>query len=237
MKTSGRTVALITARGGSKRLPGKNVKPLGGKPLLEWTIQAALHSKKIDQVILSTDCEKIAQCGKAAGAEVPFIRPSGLAGDTSSHYSVISHAIKWLEKAQPDPLETMALLQPTSPFRTAKHIDAALTLREQKCNESLASVTAVTQHPAFMHKLSQEGHLTSYLPATEGYQRSQDQEKLFVLNGAIYIFSPEAFHQRETVLATSTLAFEMDAKTSLDIDDVDDFAMCEALLLAGGATE
>ncbi len=223
------TTAVITARGGSKRLPGKNIRPLGGKPLIVWTIEAALGADEVDQVIVSTDDEITAEISRKAGAEIPFRRPEELSGDLSSHYDVIAHALDWLEADGRLP-QTCLLLQPTSPFRTAAHIDAAIRERRMLDAESMASVSHVSDHPAFMLRKGENGTLTALWPRKEEYQRSQDHDELFVLNGAIYVFSPTAFRQRKTVLSPSPVGFVMDRIVSLDIDNAEDFALAEALM-------
>ena len=223
------TTALITARGGSKRLPGKNIRVLGGKPLIVWTIEAALAAAEVDQVIMSTDDEAIADISRRAGAELPFMRPEELSGDHSSHYDVVAHALDWLEADGRLP-HSCLLLQPTSPFRTSSLIDAAIRERRKMDAESMASVCHVSDHPAFMFRRGEDGTLTSLWPRKEEYQRSQDQDELFVLNGAIYAFSPAAFRQRKTVLSPSPAGFVMDRISSLDIDNAEDFALAEALI-------
>ena len=221
-------VGLVTARGGSKRIPGKNSRVLGGRPLISWTITAALNAKAIDKVILSTENEEIASIARNAGADVPFIRPVELASDEANHYDVISHALDWIDD-QNFLLEAIVLLQPTSPFRTEKHIDEAIALWRSKSSDSLVSVCPVTHHPAFMFRQQADGSLCSFLPPSEGYQRSQDQEPLYVLNGAIYVLAPKPFRDRKTVLGASPTGYVMDPISSHDIDTPDDWKIAETL--------
>jgi len=225
------TVALITARGGSKRLPGKNTRLLSGKPLIAWTIEAALSANSIERVIVSTDAPAIAKVAKEFGAEVPFVRPQKYSGDYASHYDVIAHALDWLDNNGQLP-QTCVLLQPTSPFRTGEIIDKALAARARNAMESLASVKAVKDTPGLMYRLSDGGAMSSYLAPNEEYQRTQDQEPLFVLNGAIYAFCPVAFAKRSSVLSTAPGAYVMDEISSLDIDNAEDFTLAEALVQA-----
>ena len=125
-------LGLITARGGSKGIPGKNIKPLAGKPLIAWTIEAANNSRLLSQVIVSTDDNEIARSAQAWGAEVPFKRPEELAQDQSSHLDVVLHALQWYQLQHRALPEYVMLLQPTSPLRTANDIDAAISLAAQK---------------------------------------------------------------------------------------------------------
>jgi len=222
-------VGLVTARGGSKRIPGKNSRLLGGQPLVTRTIRAAQNARLIDTVMVSTDDYHLADIARTAGAEVPFMRPKELAGDEASHYDVISHALDWIE-CQNTSLEAIVLLQPTSPFRTAQHIDEAITLWRARAPDSLVSVCPVAHHPAFMFKQQQDGSLTSFLSPQSGYQRSQDQEPLYVLNGAVYVLGPDPFRDRDTVLGASPTGYVMDSVSSHDIDTPDDWKIAEALV-------
>lgn len=225
-------VALVTARGGSKRVPGKNIRPLAGRPLIDWSIAPALAASTIDRVIVSTDDEAIADCAHQSGAEVPFLRPPELAGDYASHYDVIAHTIDWLEKEGTLP-RAIVLLQPTSPFRSASLIDEMVVAWTNSDQDCLTSVCAVADHPAFMYRKTPDGALSAYLPVQEGYQRSQDQEPLYVLNGAIYIMDPQAFRARTRVLGDTPASFEMDSLCSLDIDTEQDFRLAEAFIASG----
>ena len=128
-------IALIPARGGSKGIVGKNLALLGGKPLLRYTTDAARQSGCIDRVLLSTDSEEIAAAGRAAGVEVPFLRPPELASDHASMSDVLRHCLAWLEGESAEPVEAIVLLQPTSPFRSSRHIDEAVALWRAKSAE------------------------------------------------------------------------------------------------------
>ena len=115
-------IAIIPARGGSKRLPGKNIKLLGGKPLIAWTIEAAIKSNIFDHIFVSTDSEEIASVSRDYGAKVPFLRPAELASDTATTNDVVTHLVEWFEKEYNKEVTTVAILQPTSPLRNAQHI-------------------------------------------------------------------------------------------------------------------
>lgn len=221
-------VAIVTARGGSKRIPGKNIRPLLGKPLIGWTVEAALAAFTIDRVIVSTDDAAIAQAGLDAGAEVPFMRPAELAGDRSSHYDVIAHALDWLEDEGGLP-DQVCLLQPTSPLRIAEDIDATVDLVRSSGADSAFSVSLAPIHPQYMHRLDSQARAEPYLPRTEEYVRSQDLEPLYHVNGAVYVLRPATFRLRNTVLSDRPLAHVMPRDRAIDIDEEIDFALAEAL--------
>lgn len=224
------TVALITARGGSKRLPRKNILPICGKPVLAWTIEAARAARAVDRVILSTEDEEIARIGRDAGAETPFMRPADLSSDTASHVDVIHHAIDALEQETGQIPDRLVLLQPTSPLRSAEDIDAALALSVDKQAESVLSVTMARDHPMLVRRLETTGKLSPFMTIPEGYLRTQDLEPAYALNGAVYVLSPQAFRQRRTVLSDSPLAYVMPRDRSLDVDDLFDLELVEALM-------
>ena len=143
MKTKPKILGVITARGGSKRLPGKNIRPLGGKPLIAWTAEAALESRFIKRVLLSTDDPQIAEVVQKWGVEVPFIRPASLAQDDTPHIPVLEHAIHWLKENQGACPDYLFILQPTSPLRTAEDIDSAIEIAIQKNADAVIGVCEV----------------------------------------------------------------------------------------------
>lgn len=179
-------VAIIPARGGSKGIPLKNIKKLLGKPLIEYTINAALNSKKINKVIVSTDNEKIARISRSLGAEVPFLRPKKTSTDSSNSIDVIKHALKKLEKSKFIP-DIIVILQPTSPFRTSQMIDKSIDLLRKSKSTSIISVAKIKKHP-----YSSFWYYDKYLKPFKKdflkfYQRQLFPE-LFYPTGAIYTF-------------------------------------------------
>ncbi|MXQ12898.1 cytidylyltransferase domain-containing protein [Microvirga makkahensis] len=224
-------VALITARGGSKRLPGKNVKLLAGRPLIAWSVLAALEAKNIRRVIVSTDDPQIAEAARLAGAEIPFMRPAELSGDMSSHYDVVAHAIDWLERDEGRLPDYLCLLQPTSPLRRPEDIDGTIDLVVQSAGQAdtAIAVSQVSVHPRLMYNLRQ-GRAQSYLPPAQGYVRTQDLEPVFYVNGAVYVLRPYTFRQRSTLLSSEPAAYVMDHRRAVDIDDADDFEFAEFLM-------
>lgn len=224
-------VALITARGGSKRIPGKNTRPLCGRPLIGWTIEEALAVKRLRRVIVSTDCHEIAAASREAGAEIPYIRPAALSGDHSSHYDVIAHALDQLEKEEGRLPKLLCLLQPTSPLRSAADIDATIKLVESTNADCGFSASRATSHPALLYRL-ERGRAQPYLPPQTAYLRSQDLEPLYQINGAVYVLRPASFRRRRTLLSGDPVVHVMPWERSVDVDEEYDLIVAEALLRA-----
>ncbi|WP_420963070.1 cytidylyltransferase domain-containing protein [Brucella sp. IR073] len=237
-KTDMNCVALITARGGSKRLPRKNVLPLAGRPLISWSIKAALEAKHVRRVIVSTDDQEIAEVSRSAGAEVPFMRPTELAGDRSSHYGVVEHAINWIEEDESRLPDVVLLLQPTSPLRTAEDIDGLLDRMKDERADSAFTVSPARDHPAYLFRLDEQQRASPFMPIPAGYMRSQDMEPLYRVNGAGYALRPETFRQRDKVLGDRPVAYIMPEERSIDIDNELDFLIAAVLLerFGGGRT-
>lgn len=215
-------LAIITARGNSKRLPGKNIKPFLGKPLIAWTIKEAKRSKYIDRVIVSTDSGKIAQISKKYGAEAPFMRPKRIASDTADSNSVIMHALSWIKKNEENsPYDYFILLQPTSPLRKAKHInEAIIKIIDHPRADALVSVYEAT-NMSVLGRIGAKGYLK--------HIRSKCNRKLFVINGAIYISKAAFFIEYRDFYKRNCLSFIMDKKDSVDIDTLADWNYAEYL--------
>ncbi|WP_394691599.1 cytidylyltransferase domain-containing protein [Hoeflea sp.] len=224
-------IALITGRGGSKRFPGKHTAPLGGKPLIAWSVEAALMASRMNRTIVSTDSTEIAAAAREAGAEVPFARPAELATDTVSNCHVMLHALNWLESESSLP-DILCLCQATSPFRSAEDLDAAIAAFENHGADCLVSVTSATP-PEHLLYLDEAGFAS---PASiDGAQDRQLQQlkPCFRPNGAIYLVRPESFRKRREILSERPLAHIMPAARSIDIDTAEDLALAEAMLQAG----
>jgi CMP-N,N'-diacetyllegionaminic acid synthase len=224
-------IALITARGGSRRLPGKNVMAFAGRPLIHWSCEAAGTASAVRRTIVSTDSAEIAAAARAAGADVPFLRPAELSGDTSSHYDVIAHALDWIETEEGALPDFLCLLQPTSPLRTGADIDGTVALVADGGGDSAFSMSPVATHPELMYRLAGDGTARHFLPPVEGYRRGQDMEPLFHVNGAVYVIRPASFRQRRTVVPPDAFGYVMPPQRSADIDDETDFVCAEALML------
>lgn len=223
-------LGLITARGGSKSVPKKNVKTLAGKPLIAWTIEAALNSRLLDRVMVTTDDSEIISVSKQWGADVPFVRPDNLAGDLSSHVGVVTHALKWLRQNENYSPEYVLLLQPTAPFRTSDDIDQAIMLAQDKKASSVISVTISEHHPYLLKKVNNEGRLEDFMFAIENDLPRQTLETVYALNGAIFLILVESLLKYESWYTEETYAYVMPAERSLDIDTPWDFYMADLIM-------
>ena len=226
-------LGLITARGGSKGIPGKNVAPLAGKPLIAWTIEAALHSRCLSRVIVSTDDREIAEVSKKFGAEVPFMRPGELSGDDSPHMAVVLHAIQWLEDGEGWSPDYVVLLQPTSPFRTAEDIDAAAGVALDRNADSVISVNEAPSHPYKVNRLTDRGTLVSFLEPPKGYLRRQTMPEALFENGAVYMARREVLLKEKRWYTENTYPFVMPEERSLDIDSPWDLELAGLILQQG----
>ena len=223
----GRSVlAVITARGGSKGLPRKNVLPFRGEPLIGWTIRAAQASSHVDRLIVSTDDEEIAAVCRELGCEVPFMRDAALAGDTATSVDVV------LDAADRVPgYDIVALLQPTSPLRTAEDIDATLTLMQQSGAPSAATVSEAPCHPFLIFRRDGDERLRAYVEPPAGQSlRRQDLPEALQLNGAVYAADLAWVRANRTLVrAGETAAMVMPADRSADIDTLEDVLAAERL--------
>ncbi|EGF29402.1 acylneuraminate cytidylyltransferase family protein [Rhodopirellula baltica] len=218
-------LVIIPARGGSKGLPRKNILSVCAHPLIAWTIDAAKNSTLADRVIVSTDCNEIADLAIRYGAEVPFIRPERLATDSTPGIDVVLHALDEL----PDEVEQVILLQPTSPLRLSQDIDDAINLLDTSDATTCISVSKASKHPNWMRRLSSDGVLIPYENASSAANR-QELDPLFVLNGAIYIADTKALRSDQSFHASGTLGFIMPDERSWDIDSGMDLRIAEVLL-------
>ncbi len=226
---SKRLLAIIPARGGSKRLPHKNILDFKGQPMIVRSIEAGLQSKYVDRVVVSTDSEEIANISIQYGADVPFLRPLDLATDQAKSIDVILHTITQLEKDK-DFYEYIVLLQPTSPLRTAENIDGAVEYLLEKKANSVISVTEVEHSPLWSNVLPKDGCMNGFMRDEIINKRSQDLEKYFRLNGAIYICKMESLlSEKSFFLKDNIFAYVMDKKDSIDIDDELDFIVAKVL--------
>ena len=231
-KTKRKFLAIIPARGGSKRLPRKNCLELKGKPLIAWTIEAALNSKYIDEVIVSSDDTEMIDISTQYGARTPFVRPKELSGDQAVMPEVVKHGINYLRDVEGKEFEYVILLQPTSPFRNASDIDAAIDFMEQKKASAIVSVSA-SEHPIeWYNKLPADLSMKGIFKSNSiKLKRSQDFPIYYRLNGAIYICEIEKFFESGTYfLDDNIFAFVMDIEKSIDIDSKIDFKLAEAFL-------
>lgn len=223
-------LSVITARGGSKGIPGKNTKPLNGKPLILYTVEAARKVFQDQYIYVSTDSQEIKNTVESSGLEVPFLRPAELATDTSSSEDVLKHTIK--EAVKKGLLfDAVVLLQPTSPFRNEEHIQSAIIEFEKDPESLLLSVTEARENPYYtLMEEDKDGFLQKSKEAT--FTRRQDCPSVWNVNGAIYIFPKNEFFEGgfDTL---SKRKFVMNALTSIDLDSSSDWTIAESLLKAG----
>ena len=218
-------LGIIPARGGSKRLPRKNMLDLCGKPLIAWSIEAGLNSKYIDKVVVSSDDDEILNISSNFGAET-IKRPVELASDTATTFDAIKHTIENVEK-----YDYIVLLQPTSPLRNAKHIDEAIELLEIKNADAVVSVCEMDHSPLWSNTLPNDGNMRGFLREEILNKRSQDLEKYYRLNGAIYICKTEKLlEEKGFFLKDNIFAYVMDRESSVDIDEEIDFKIAEVIL-------
>jgi len=221
-------LGLIPARGGSKSIPLKNIKPLLGKPLIAYTIEEALKSEYIDKIIVSTDDIQIAKISKEYGAEVPFIRPKELATDTSPTLPVIQHALKYLESEDYIP-DFVVLLQPTSPLREVKHIDEAIKKILDTDADTVITLTESNIHPFWMRKLEGD-KVYPFIETCNNSLRRQDLPPVYKLNGAVVVSKREVIVSGKNWQEQDIRAIIIAPIYSIDIDTPLDFYIAEKLM-------
>ncbi len=224
-------LGLIPARGGSKGLPGKNLRLLCGKSLVARAVESGLQSRAVRRVILSTDSQSIADEGKRAGAEVPFMRPEELARDDSPSSAVVIHALEWLAENEGYRPDILVLLQPTAPLRTGRHIDEALGLLVSKGARSVVSVTPVPghHHPAWQF-LIRDGALCPFLEGSKVPPRRQELPATYTRNGALYAAWTEAWIEGALTAGPGAVPYVMEPEDSVNVDGPEDLALAEFFL-------
>ncbi|WP_261857284.1 acylneuraminate cytidylyltransferase family protein [Photobacterium sanguinicancri] len=224
-------IAIIPARGGSKRLPRKNVLDLAGKPLIAWTIEAALDSGIFDRIIVNTDDQEIADVAIKYGAEVPFLRPAQLATDKASTIDVLKHQLEY-HHTHGDNYQHLVVLQPTSPLRTSRDITEAWQRYNEAGAVSLVSVTPVEHPIQWTFEASEDMALTPMFD--DELKQSQAYKLQFRLNGAIYITSTAHLSLKSTLVSsTCCIGYQMTAKKSVDVDTDYHFWLCEQSIRDG----
>ena len=223
-------LAVITARGGSKGIPGKNTKLLNGKPLILYTVEAARMVFQDQYIYVSTESQEIKNTVESSGLEVPFLRPAELATDTSSSEDVLKHSIKEAVKKGLE-FDAVVLLQPTSPFRNEEHIQSAIIEFEKHPDSLLLSVTEARENPYYtLMEEDKEGFLQK--SKQSNFTRRQDCPSVWNINGAIYIFPKNEF-MKGGFDTLSKRKFVMNALASIDLDSPSDWTIAESLLKAG----
>ena len=219
---------IIPARGGSKGIPHKNIKPLAGKPLIYYTIDTARAIVPDEDICVSTDDDEIIKCVEKYGLKVPFVRPAEFATDTAGTYDVLLHALDFYEK-QEKHYDVVLLLQNTSPFRTAEQVKEALALY----NSNLDMVVSVKECSANPYYSVFEENTEGFLNICKGngnITRRQDAPKVYEYNGAIYVINPDSLKKMPLNKFTRRVKYVMDERTSLDLDTMNDWRMAEVIL-------
>lgn len=235
MSTKKSILGVITARGGSKGIPGKNIKPLLGKPLIWYTIEAAQKAGVFNRLIISTDDEKIAEVAKSYGCEVPFIRPKELAEDATPHLPVLQHAVQFLKKKENSEPDYVMILQPTSPLRQPFHIKEAVDLISKERADSLVSVSLVPKHfhPNWQFVKDANNRLKIFTgeKVKNITRRRQDLSDTYFKNGVIFLFKTELlFANAPSIYGDDVLAYVMDEKYNVNIDSPEEWDLAEMAL-------
>lgn len=226
-------LGIIPARGGSKTIPKKNLYPVCGKPLIEYTFDAAKKSKYLSRIILTTDNEEISLFGRNNGIEVPFLRPDNLSGDDTPTLPVVQHAVDYLEKTEGYLSDIIIILQPTSPLRKAHHIDIAIEMLMTTGADSVVSVVEVPHiyNPVSVMKIK-NGMLVPFLEG-EGTRilRRQDKPRVFARNGAaVYAATRKTIMEDNSLFGNDCRPFIMACEESIDVDSEFDLQVAEMLL-------
>lgn len=220
-------LAVIPARSGSKRLPGKNIRKLSGIPLIAWTIRTAMAAGMFDDVVVSTDDAEIAAISRGYGASVPWLRPCELSTDTATSVDVVLHALSAYESTGRASASVM-LLQPTSPFRSVETIRRAVALHMQAGTPPVVSVCPAKAHPAWCFMVDGEGYMRSFCGDGARPARSQDLPPVYELNGSVYLATADDLRTAHSFLCSRTRALVVSQpEESIDIDDAWDWQLAE----------
>jgi CMP-N,N'-diacetyllegionaminic acid synthase len=227
---AGRPVlALVPARGGSKGIPRKNLRLIGGKPLVQYTLQAALAAKVVDHVFLSSDDQEILALGASMGV-TQVHRPAEFASDTASAIDVVKHFLRTLDGEQLARDPYLIYLQPTSPLRTAVHIDEAFELMQRTGGHMLMSVVELEKSPYKTFSIDAQGRLQSLFEERLSNARRQDLPATYLPNGAMYVFRVSDFTSRDGFPSNGSVPYLMTAASSVDVDVEQDIARLERTL-------
>ncbi|MGH1429904.1 MAG: cytidylyltransferase domain-containing protein [Neptuniibacter sp.] len=227
-----KNIALIFARGGSKGLPGKNIKPLNGKPMIQYSIDAALSAPSIDKVYVSTDDDTIADVASKGGASV-IPRPDELASDASPEWLSWRHAIEWI-RDKGEQFDTFISLPATSPLRSVQDIEAAITNREDAGADVCIGVTPASRSPYFnMVKESSSGYLELVIAPEQNVERRQDCPEVYDVTTVVYVAKPDFIMENYGIFSGRVSYVEIPKERAVDIDDIYDFKLAELIMKEG----
>lgn len=216
---------IVTARGGSKGVPRKNIRMVGGLPLIAYKIIAAKKSMAEKRIIVSTDDEEIARIAKQYGAEVPFMRPDFLATDSASSMDVIEHAMNWVEERDDDKFDYVCMLEPSSPFATYQDLDNAFQLLQETNADTLLGMEEVDVNSIFINELDEQGGLSHFYNVICNMKsvRRQDQKKEYTMNGCMYIAKWDYFKKNKLFHSMNSVPYIMPREKSIEIDTMIDY--------------
>lgn len=221
-------LAIITARGGSKRIPGKNIRPLGGLPLVVWSIDIVKGVSEVCDTLVTTDDSAIAETARTAGALAPWLRPEQLASDTSTSVDACLHALEWYEQEKGD-VDGMLLLQPTSPFRSRESVFHGIDLFRANQHRPVVGVSPADSHPLWCFKIAGDG-MQPFVDGSGLQLRSQDLPPAYVVNGAFYLIAPKLLRQSRSFYAADMLPLVMEKpEEGIDIDTEWDWKIAECV--------
>jgi N-acylneuraminate cytidylyltransferase len=226
-----RSIALICARGGSKGLPGKNIRNLAGKPLIAWAVEHAQAVSRVDRVIVSTDAEDIARVARDAGADVPFMRPAALAADNSSEWLVWRHALQYLEATEGRYPDALLVVPATAPLRVPGDLERCLDEFERGDADIVVTITDAQRSPYFnMVKVSAEGTVDLVIPPADTIRHRQDAPAVYDMTTVGYVARPQFVMTREGVFDGRVRSVHIPPERALDIDTLLDFRIAECLM-------
>tara|TARA_B100000780_G_scaffold236915_1_gene177846 strand:- start:313 stop:1026 length:714 start_codon:yes stop_codon:yes gene_type:complete len=231
MKKNRSTIAIIPARGGSKGLLKKNIKLLNGKPLIAWTIEQALRTKEIDEVVVSTDCPDIAAIAKDYGALVPFLRPEILSSDVATSYSVVEHCLNFYSTELNQNFDIVAMLEPTQPLREPADLSLMCDLLVASYDnfDAVMCVGECSQHPSLVHDIAETGYLVGYEEYASKASRRQDLSVLYYPSGTFLIKTSELL-SKKSFYPSRTAAYKLQRHQCFEIDDIYDFLAVENIM-------
>jgi CMP-N-acetylneuraminic acid synthetase len=235
-RTALRTIGLIPARGGSSRIPRKNLRLLGGRPLLQHTVEVAQRARRLSGLLLSTDDEEIAALGRRLGVDVPFLRPPDLAEGDTPMLAAVQHAIRWLEAAG-ERVDAVCLLQPTAPFRTADQIDGCIDLLERANHDAVVTIVPVPveYHPDWAYRRRPDGTLRLWTGGRDPVTRRQDLEIAYCRSGDVYVTRRDTLIEQSSLYGSSVAGYPIDPAGTVNLNDPDDWDRAERALALRGA--
>ena len=224
-------LVVIPARAGSKRLPGKNIRVLGDKPLIVWSINVAKNNAEVCDILISTDSPEIAEICTTAGALVPWLRPAELATDTAKSVDVVLHALDWYENEN-GKVDGVLLLQPTSPFRSKETVCKGIELFDKHCRQPVLGISPTNAHPMWTYKI-EGGYVVPFIQKkNKMVTRSQDLPPAYVVNGSFYLISPTDLRERRSFVVRNVIPLLIESPIeALDIDTAWDLTVVTAALV------